>query len=202
MTIPSLPDLHAAQGELANDRIELLHSVLGTAVRRKAAVDPKLRDDPEEQARLELAVQGLQLVWVFSFLERRVGKEIWRSIKDESRRTKCEERAAGRAEHGDVVPPALPVLQHGASWEQFDVLRYARDCFAHSHTGELFPRDQENTKHFLSLAPRFPELATLEDDDVRWGSALHHHAAEFVRGFLPQVAAWVAAGGPNSAGVA
>ena len=39
-------------------------------------------------------------------------------------------------------------------WDKFDLLKYARDCFAHNWDGQIFPSSQNNTRHFHTIMSR------------------------------------------------
>jgi len=140
-------DREQALKRLSHIRMSLIDTILLSAVNREAQIDLKLAQNPEEQRTLKNFIRGLSIIYYFSFLQSNIVETQWEQIKS----PKGTQRPAFKK----------------VDWDKFDLLKYARDCFAHNWDGRIFPESQDNTKNFRSVLSRSaPTLLSLENDKI------------------------------------
>jgi len=129
---------------LSHIRVRHIHEVLLSAVERAVRINHKLAPERRE---LENFIRGLCIIYYFSFLQSNIVKTQWEQIKS----PKGTQRSTFKK----------------VDWDKFDLLKYARDCFAHNWDGQIFPEDQENTKYFRSILSRSTlTFLSLDNDKI------------------------------------
>jgi len=152
---------------LAHIRIRLIDTILASAVDREAQIDLKLAQNLQEQHALKNFVRGLSIIYYFSFLQSNLVETQWEQIKS----TKGTQR---------------PTFKK-VDWDKFDLLKYARDCFAHNWEGQIFPEDQENTKHFRRVLSRLaPTFLSLDKDKLILSDEAKFECLQVVRSIIEE----------------
>ena len=109
-----------------------LINLLCQSVKREVRIDPNgLGNNIERQAELKNAINGLSILYYYSFLQYNVSKEQWNRIKNSS--------SDYRESFNEF------------DWRLFDAFKYIRDCFGHDYEGTLFPSTQNNTVQFMAV---------------------------------------------------
>jgi hypothetical protein len=140
-------DREQALKRLSHIRISLIDTILLSAVNREAQIDLKLAQNPGEQRALKNFIRGLSIIYYFSFLQSNLVETQWEQIKS----PKGTQRPAFKK----------------VDWDKFDLLKYARDCFAHNWDGRIFPESQDNTKYFLCVLSRSaPTFLSFDNDKI------------------------------------
>jgi hypothetical protein len=140
-------DRKQALKRLSHIRMSLIDTILVSAVNREAQIDLKLAQNFGEQCALKNFIRGLSIIYYFSFLQSNLVETQWEQIKSPK---------------GTQRPTFKKV-----DWDKFDLLKYARDCFAHNWEGRIFPASQDNTKDFLSVLSRSaPTFLSLDKDKI------------------------------------
>ncbi len=125
-----------------------LINILSHTVEREVRIDPSgLGANPNRQAELKNAINGLCILYYFSFLQSNISEDQWRKIK----RSDSE----GRGNFKNVI------------WKLFDALKYIRDCFGHDYQGTLFPSTQENTCQFIDITQELGDQKNWEIENNR-----------------------------------
>lgn len=140
-------DREQALKRLSHIRISLIDTILLSAVDREAHIDLKLAQNPQEQRALKNFIRSLSIIYYFSFLQSNLVETQWEQIKS----PKGMQRSAFKK----------------VDWDKFDLLKYARDCFAHNWDGRIFPASRENTQYFHSVLSRSaPTFLSLDNDKI------------------------------------
>lgn len=154
---------------LSEMRMELVETVLGSAVVREANIDIDLAQDTIRQETLKNFIRGLSILYYYSFMQSFVEEAQWNDIKRFSSRH--------RANLGVGV----------INWNWFDIFKYVRDCFGHDWQGSLFPSSQSNTTHFLSIlrsSGDLPEVKVSRDNKIILGKDAPFQCLQVVRTVL------------------
>lgn len=152
---------------LAEMRMDLVETVLGSAVKREANIDIYLARDTIRQETLENFIRGLSILYYYSFMQSFVEEAQWNDIK----KSKSCHRAS----------------LNGINWDWFDIFKYVRDCFGHDWQGSLFPSTQSNTKRFLLIlrsSGNLPEVAVSADKKIILGKDASFQCIQVVRTVL------------------
>lgn len=140
-------DREQALKRLSHIRMTLIETILHSAVDREAHINSKLAQNIGEQHALKNFIRGLSIIYYFSFLQSAIVETQWEQIK---------------FPEGTQRPYFKKV-----DWDKFDLLKYARDCFAHNWEGRIFPASQKNTMRFLSVLSRAaPTFLSLENNKI------------------------------------
>lgn len=149
--------------KLASIRMDLVETVLGSAVDREVNIDKSLQANQALQAELRSFVAGLSILYYMSFLQAHVDPAEWDEIKH--------------------VGHARRLVLNQIDWDAFDFFRYVRDVFGHDGRGAIFPRTQGNTARFLALLPsRGPDAGVdlLPSDVIRLSPGSAHACLQMV----------------------
>lgn len=152
---------------LSHIRIRLIDTVLATAVDREAHIDKKLAQNYKEQQALKNFIRGLSVIYYFSFLQSNLVEAQWEQIKS----NKGTQRKAFK----------------NVDWNKFDLLKYARDCFAHNWDGSIFSVNQGNTKNFNSiLSQSSAELLSLNNSKIILGKNAVFECLQLVKSIIQE----------------
>jgi hypothetical protein len=161
-------DRKAALARLSHIRMNLIETILGSAVDREAQIDVNLGKDVAKQQMLKNFIRGLSVIYYFSFLQSNLTDSQWDEIKSPSGKQ--------RSSFANV------------DWNKFDALKYARDCFAHNWEGRVFPAHQQNTKHFMAILPSVqnPDFITLNGDLIVLGDRATFECLQILKQIIEQ----------------
>ena len=152
---------------LSRIRIRLIDTILLSAVNREANIDLNLAQDSQEQNILKNAIHGLIIIYYFSFLQSNLVEAQWQQIKSPI---------------GTQRPSFNKV-----DWDKFDLLKYARDCFAHNWEGQVFPRSQNNTQYFISVLSRSnPTFLSLFNNKIILSDVATFECLQVVKSILEE----------------
>lgn len=152
---------------LAEMRMDLVETVLGSAVVREANIDIYLAQDTIRQETLKNFIRGLSILYYYSFMQSFVEEAQWNDIKS----FKSTQRSSLKE----------------INWDWFDIFKYVRDCFGHDWQGSLFPSTQSNTKRFLSIlraSGDLPEVTVSADQKIILGKDAPFQCLQVVRTVL------------------